>query len=609
MGLASASGCDIQLVYPDNRHSLTSLLSALYRPRVGSSKTANICIMWTDTAGWPNRLKEFKSTLKTTGSPSHESVRLLKTTKYDEKKRRSPANQTKTGTLPQNSPPPKNGIKEYFRSDNRPSKKGTSSAPNTRQGSHASSRLSASKSFSSPHFTPIQKSRNMTESQYSRISSPPRCNKASPVKLTSKPVKVGSNTFGRTGTPNTNPGKAQNKSPSSSVKSNYGHKRASPTTFENQSPAGSNPHDSCDENSDSFSTDGDTQLEPSLVTSDHSESGEAGVESPNVGNAPDSLESDFNPGSSSPTSNPTVGTQNTNPGKAQNKSPSSSVKTNYGHKRASPTTFENQSPAGSNPHDSCDENSDSFSTDGDTQLETSLVTSDHSESGEAGVESPNVGNAPDSLESDFNPGSSSPTSNPTVGTQNPACETGETGIDSQNSFTLPLTAVGRSFYKKRGKLYHKNLKRRLQQQEQISTSEEGKQMLDVLRSNVKGTLQENIASLENKIRFGKSQHHLSQLGTLAVANYILEHGPLLPTTELCNVYKKAKGSSSKQRMMSAELFRILSKHLNIMQLYIEGQAFICENTQSDFEAILSFVRNQVESRKHLFERPCREHNW
>ena len=126
-------------------------------------------------------------------------------------------------------------------------------------------------------------------------------------------------------------------------------------------------------------------------------------------------------------------------------------------------------------------------------------------------------------------------------------------------------------------------------------------MLDVRRSNIKGTLEENIASLEMKIRSSKSHHLMSQVSTLAVAKHILKHGPLVPTTELCDIYKKASGSSSNRRTMSAELFGITSKHLNITQLYIKGQAFICEDTQSDFSSILTFIRNRVKDRRHLTE--------
>lgn len=198
-------------------------------------------------------------------------------------------------------------------------------------------------------------------------------------------------------------------------------------------------------------------------------------------------------------------------------------------------------------------------------------------------------------------GTSSPTVKSSVGPQNQPHKTGETDVKSQNSYTLPLSAVRRSFYAERGKLCYKNLKRSLEKHEQTSTSDEAKQVLDVRRSNVKGTLQENIASLEMKIRLSKSHHLMSQVSTLAVAKHILKHGPSVPTTELCDIYKKTNGSSSNRRMMSAELFGITSKHLNIMQLYIEGQAFICENTQSDFASILSFVHNQMKDRKHLNE--------
>ena len=140
------------------------------------------------------------------------------------------------------------------------------------------------------------------------------------------------------------------------------------------------------------------------------------------------------------------------------------------------------------------------------------------------MESPTIGNAPAAripVES-FNLGASSPTSTSSVGTQNQAYITGETAVDCQNSFMLLLTAVRRSFYAQRGKLCYKNLKRSLEKQEQMSTSDEGKQLLDVRRRNVKGTLNENIASLEMKIHSSKSHHLMSQLSTLAVAKHILK---------------------------------------------------------------------------------------
>lgn len=63
------------------------------------------------------------------------------------------------------------------------------------------------------------------------------------------------------------------------------------------------------------------------------------------------------------------------------------------------------------------------------------------------------------MESGFNPGTGSTTSNPPFGTYNQACTMKEGGAELQNSFALPLTVVSRSFYAKRGKLCNKNLKK------------------------------------------------------------------------------------------------------------------------------------------------------
>ena len=89
------------------------------------------------------------------------------------------------------------------------------------------------------------------------------------------------------------------------------------------------------------------------------------------------------------------------------------------------------------------------------------------------------------------------------------------------------------------------------------------------------------------------------MGTIAVAEYIIQHGPLVPTAELCKVYKKGKGCLSERKIMSAELFGILSKNLSIMQLYYNGQAFISEKTSSDFLSLVTFLNNYVANQPKL----------
>lgn len=123
--------------------------------------------------------------------------------------------------------------------------------------------------------------------------------------------------------------------------------------------------------------------------------------------------------------------------------------------------------------------------------------------------------------------------------------------------------------------------------------------MDCRRSNVVGTLEENLDSLKKKIDYSDPQSLPSKRGSIAVAEYIIKHGPLVPATELCDVYKMANGTLSERRMMAAELFATLSKHLNVMQLYIQGKAFISENTTSDFQSLVSFIVDQRQSRKHF----------
>lgn len=51
--------------------------------------------------------------------------------------------------------------------------------------------------------------------------------------------------------------------------------------------------------------------------------------------------------------------------------------------------------------------------------------------------------------------------------------------------------------------------------------------------------------------------------------------------------------------MAGELSGIVSKYLNVMQIYINGQAFMSQNTTSDFQALVSFLNNWNQSRKQF----------
>lgn len=149
-------------------------------------------------------------------------------------------------------------------------------------------------------------------------------------------------------------------------------------------------------------------------------------------------------------SNPNL--PNTSTGKAR-EIPISSIRKNCSRNWASPANnnikvprgpakFENETPAETSPHNSCNHKRDSCTREEYTQPEPSLI-SKQSEPEEVVVESPNIGNPPvarSPVES-FNLGTSSPTVKSSVGPQNQPHKTGETDVKSQNSYTLPLSAV------------------------------------------------------------------------------------------------------------------------------------------------------------------------
>ena len=55
MGLASAIGHEVHLIYPDTKHTMLNLLKGVYLPRESKEKTRqSVLIMWSNLSGWPD---------------------------------------------------------------------------------------------------------------------------------------------------------------------------------------------------------------------------------------------------------------------------------------------------------------------------------------------------------------------------------------------------------------------------------------------------------------------------------------------------------------------------------------------------------------------------
>ena len=500
MGLSSATGCEIKLVYPDKKHSLLPLLSASYGPRVGDSHPPRITIMMTDMSGWPDRSKEFKV------------IHFVPMIKFE----------------------PSNTSNEWIKVTRKRHTTGTTRSSPDMKKARSFSRKSTTKVTLQDFFPSIEKSRTQAtptksaRSPHTPMHSPPSKSQTPKDRHPSKPHAPS-----KQDTPmDSHPSKLQkpmDMQPNSSPMCTNSLPSSLQTPKESSSGIPQTPMESRPSSSHKPNISASSSNLPSVSNT------AADLDLPEVGN----LSKDYS--SALPLQKPMDMQPNSSP-MCTNSLPSS-LQTPKESSSGIP-----QTPMESRPSSSHKPNISASSSNLPSVSNTA-----------ADLDLPEVGN----LSKDY-------------------------------SSALPL-CVGRSFYKKRGDLYQKNSARRNDFQAQRKTNE----MLECRRSKVAGTLQENVNYLKTKIRFSNPKILPSLLGTLAVAEHILKHGPLVATTELCVVYQKANGTVSERRMMAAELFGIVTKHLNVMQLYIQGQAFMSENTTSDFQSLVSFINNQKQSRKQF----------
>lgn len=70
------------------------------------------------------------------------------------------------------------------------------------------------------------------------------------------------------------------------------------------------------------------------------------------------------------------------------------------------------------------------------------------------------------------------------------------------------------------------------------------------------------------------------------------HGLLVSNTKLSEVYRNVNGT-----IQVYVGYHKIMENLNIIQLHIQGKAFICENTESDFQGFASLLSNETYTRK------------
>lgn len=85
-----------------------------------------------------------------------------------------------------------------------------------------------------------------------------------------------------------------------------------------------------------------------------------------------------------------------------------------------------------------------------------------------------------------------------------------------------------------------------------------------------------------------------------VGKFILSTGPIVVTHKAAEIYMHAKGLTNGK--LSSEFYEMVSKYLNIIQIYISGKAYLVQNTGSNIETIVSTVNNDVIVNERVSER-------
>lgn len=179
------------------------------------------------------------------------------------------------------------------------------------------------------------------------------------------------------------------------------------------------------------------------------------------------------------------------------------------------------------------------------------------------------------------------------------------------SFPFPLLSL--SWYRNRGKLSTANkCRENIRHTSQLQFSQEGKPT-SLQRSQVEGTVEENIHQLHHLVALSGCASRKRFLRTvICLAEYIKQCGLLVRTQEVLDMYynlNRQLSTTEKQkthsRMNVGTFYEIISKYLNIAQIYIDGKAYLLQNMTCDFgklvETISSAVTEQSIVNSHVSE--------
>ena len=157
---------------------------------------------------------------------------------------------------------------------------------------------------------------------------------------------------------------------------------------------------------------------------------------------------------------------------------------------------------------------------------------------------------------------------------------------------LPFPSLSAKWYKQQYTLAVKNAAREKRRESGATQRDVTGNLIFVNRSQVKGTLEENIAYLREQchgdLTRNKQQHLLAMI---AVGEFVTSNGPVVKTQEVGHVYIENKYLTTAK--LSMEFYEIFCKHLNLVQVYMFGRAFVIQNS-CNVEKVVDSLKSVID---------------
>ena len=164
--------------------------------------------------------------------------------------------------------------------------------------------------------------------------------------------------------------------------------------------------------------------------------------------------------------------------------------------------------------------------------------------------------------------------------------------NDSESYSLPFPNLSRYWYAKEQRLHYNQIYTRTRNVVRKSKPVEldsNKDLLCMNRSQVTGSLEENLETLKAKLTTlpVSSKTAVQYRAICDVGTFIRDKGPLVKTQEVGRTYLESKRLSRKQT--SCEYYELFAKHLNLIQIYIFGVAYIMPNTTFNIEHFINTI--------------------